>query len=286
MLTTENDNAGGAKPGQRILLLATLTVTLSAVLLAIGHYQGKADVQPGDATEGQRQTLRFLKNPERIAAFSARTLDGKQIDSASLAGKVVLVNFWATWCPPCRAEIPDLVALQEKYRDQLQIIGVLQDESPLDEVRRFAANYKINYPIVIPTEDIERSFPHVFALPTTFVLDREMKMVQKHFGQLKRRLIELETRVLAGLDVDAQIEQVDADQPIKLENPAQVTSIPGVDLTKLTAAQRLEALEKLNAESCTCGCMLSIAKCRIDDPNCSFSLPRAQAIVAEIVKAK
>src|SRR5262249_7965587 len=102
----------------------------------------------------------------------------------------------------------------------------------------------------------------------------------------KRRLIELETRVLAGLDVDAQIEQVDADQPIKLENPAQVTSIPGVDLTKLTAAQRLEALEKLNAESCTCGGKLRLAKCRSDDPNCSFSLPRAQAIVAEIVKAK
>jgi len=263
-----------------------MTVTIAAVLIASAYYFRKADVRLFDPTPGERQTLRLLRNPETVHAFAVRDLDGKLIDSASLGGKVVLVNFWATWCPPCRAEIPDLVALQDKYRDHLLIIGVLQDEVPVEAVRRFAAEFKINYPIVRLTPDIERIFPHVFALPTTFVINREMKMVQKHFGQLNPSMIDLETRALAGREVNADVEQVDADQPIKLENPAQVTNIPGVDLTKLTAAQRLEALEKLNAESCTCGCMLSVAKCRIDDPNCNFSLPRSQAIVAEIEKGK
>src|SRR5215813_9625868 len=254
MSTTENDNAGGARPGQRILLLATLTVTLSAVFLAIAHYQGKADVQPGDATEGQRQTLRFLKNPERIPAFSASTLDGKQIDSASLAGKVVLVNFWATWCPPCRAEIPDLVALQEKYRDQLQIIGVSEDEGSPEAVRRFATEYKVNYPIVMLTPELKKYFPNVYALPTTFIIDREGRIVQKHVGMLQPTITEMEARALAGLDVNASIEKVDPDQPVKLENTAQVTSIPGVDLAHLSPERRLEAVQKLNAEGCTCAC--------------------------------
>jgi thiol-disulfide isomerase/thioredoxin len=281
MSMTENDSDRGPMRARPLVRVAALTVIIAAVLFAAAHYTRKFDQTP-DAPPGERQTLRFLKNPAAVRAFTARDLDGNRIDSASLGGKVVLVNFWATWCPPCRAEIPDLVALQEKYRDQLQIIGVLQEEIPVERVRSFAAEFKINYPIVMLTPEIEQIFPHVFALPTTFVIDHEMKMVQKHFGQIKLSMIELETRSLAGLDVNADVEQVDADQPIKLENPAQVTSIPGVDLSKLTAAQRLEALEKLNAESCTCGCMLSVAKCRIDDPNCTFSLPRAQAIVAEI----
>jgi thiol-disulfide isomerase/thioredoxin len=266
------------------LVWLSVAVTVAAVYLAVTGYLERLDKQPADAPEGGRPTLRLLKNPVALPAFTARDLEGKESDSTSLRGKVVLVNFWATWCLPCRAEIPDLVALQEQYRDQLQIIGISQDESPVENIKAFAAEYKINYPIVMLTAELEQVFPRVFALPTTFVIDTEMKMVQKHVGQLKRAMIELETRALAGLEVDADIELVDADQPVKLENPASVTSIPGVDLTRLTAEQRLAAVEKLNGETCTCGCNLSVAKCRIDDPACPVSLPRAQAIVAEIVR--
>jgi len=84
--------------------------------------------------------------------------------------------------------------------------------------------------------------------------------------------------------VNASIEKVDPDQPVKLENAAQVTSIPGVDLAHLSPERRLEAVQKLNAEGCTCGCGLTIAKCRIDDPQCPISLPRTRAIVEEIAQ--
>jgi hypothetical protein len=106
--------------------------------------------------------------------------------------------------------------------------------------------------------------------------------VQKHVGLYSADLLEAETRSLAGLAVDARVEEVDRAQPAKLENAAQATNIPGVDLSKLPPNRRAEALQKLNSEGCTCGCDFTIAKCRIDDPGCGVSLPRARQIVAAI----
>jgi thiol-disulfide isomerase/thioredoxin len=215
-----------------------------------------------------------------------RDLDGRTIDSQSLRGKVVLLNFWATWCPPCRAEIPDLIALQEKYRDRLQIVGISEDEAPPDVVRRFVAEHRMNYPVVMLTPELEKMFPGVVALPTSFVIDRESRIVQKHVGQLTAALTEAETRALAGLPVNAQIEHVDQAQGLKLENGAQATNIPGVDLASLTPERRTEALQKLNAEPCTCGCDLTVARCRVDDPNCGISLPLARDIVKQVTQQR
>src|SRR4030095_1586803 len=198
--------------------------------------------------------------------------------------KVVIVNFWATWCPPCRAEIPDLVALQEKYRDALQIVGVSEDEAPPEQVKRFAAEHRINYPIVMTNKELQRLFPGVQALPTSFIIDREGRLVQKHVGMLSAATTELEARALAGMPVNVPIEHVDQTQGLKLENGAQLMEIPGVQLSSLSPAQRGEALQKLNGQACTCGCDLTIAKCRVDDPSCGVSLPIARRIVQQIAE--
>src|SRR5438270_652373 len=87
---------------------------------------------------------------------------------------------------------------------------------------------------------------------------------------------------IAGLPVNASIEQVDQAQGLKLENGAQLMEIPGVELAALSAAKRAEALQKLNGQPCTCGCDLTIAKCRVDDPNCGVSLPLARRLVAQL----
>lgn len=239
-----------------------------------------------DPAGGGPATLRFFKDPAAVPPFTAVDLDGRSVTSESFKGKVVIVNFWATWCPPCRAEIPDLVALQDKYRDALQVIGVSEDDGPPEDVRRFAAEHRINYPIVMTTREISALFPGVQALPTSFVLDREGRLVQKHVGMLPPERIELETRALAGLPVDARVERVERAEGLKLENGAQLLEIPGVDLAALTPARRAEALQKLNAEACTCGCDLTIAKCRVDDPACGVSLPIAKEIVAQIAAAR
>jgi len=227
-------------------------------------------------------TLRFFRDPKPAPAFTVRDLDGRDISPASLRGKVVIVNFWATWCGPCRAEIPDLVALQEKYKDTLQVIGISEDEAGVEVVKRFAAEHRVNYPVAITTPDIEKLFPGISALPTSFILDRESRVVQKHVGMLSARTTEYEARHLAGLPVNASIEEFDQAQGLKIVNGAQATTIPGVDLAALPVAKRTEALQKLNAQPCTCGCDLTVARCRVDDPTCGVSLPLARQIVRQI----
>jgi len=219
-----------------------------------------------------------------MSDFTIRDLDGRTISLASLRGKVTLVNFWATWCGPCRAEIPDLVALQQKYRDQLQILGISEDEASPETVKQFAAKFSVNYPVAMVTPELEKLFGNVSALPTTFVIDREGRVVQKHVGMLTKAITEAETRSLAGLPVQATIERVDQTQGLKLDNGAQATSIPGVDLSKLPAERRTELLQKLNSQPCTCGCDLTVARCRVDDPNCGVSLPLAKKIVADATR--
>ncbi|HMF99283.1 MAG TPA: TlpA disulfide reductase family protein [Vicinamibacterales bacterium] len=255
---------------------------------ARGDAQAAAASAPSDdaATSGEKVTLRFFRSPAVAPTFEARDLDGRSISNASLRGKVVLLNFWATWCPPCRAEIPDLVALQDKYRDQLQIIGISEDEGGPEVVKRFVDAHHMNYPVVMASPDIEKKYPGIGALPTSFVIDRQSRLVQKHVGMLTARTTEYETRHLAGLPVNVSIEEVDQTQGLKLENGAQLLTIPGVDLAKLAPAKRAEALEKLNSQPCTCGCDLTVAKCRVDDPSCGISLPLARQIVAQIASAE
>ena len=260
--------------GRWLIVLSLAAATASACQ--------RGDDPIGEIPAGDKVTLRFFRDPAPSPAIVMTDLDGRSISSTDWRGKVIIVNFWATWCPPCRAEIPDLVALQTKYGDRLQIIGVSQDEGPIEPVRRFAAEHRVNYPIVMMTPELEKAFPGIRALPTSFVIDREARVVQKHVGMLNARVTEMETRSLAGLPVNASIEQVEKSQLNKLENAAQATEIPGVDLASLTPAKRTAALQKLNTDPCTCGCENTLAKCRIDDPKCTTSLPLAQKVVQEI----
>jgi thiol-disulfide isomerase/thioredoxin len=272
-----------------VMVAGGLLTTLAAARYArtvVGRtttavYSG-ADAVADTAGGGETVTLRFYRNPAAAPAFVARDINGREVSAADLRGKVVIVNFWATWCPPCRAEIPDLVALQEKYKDHLQVIGISEDEGGPDVVRRFVADHKINYPIVMMTAQIEKMFPGVSALPTSFIIDRDARIVQKHVGMLTARTTEFEARSLAGLPVNATIERVDQTVGLQLVNGAQATTIPGIDLASLSAAKRTEALQKLNAQPCTCGCDLTVARCRVDDPTCGISLPLAREIVKQV----
>ena len=231
---------------------------------------------------GERANVRLFKNPGRAPAFSVRDLDGRTISVPERPGKVTIVNFWATWCGPCRAEIPSLVALQEHYRDQLQIIGISEDEGSPEAVRQFAAARRVNYPVAMTTPEMERLFPGVTALPTSFVIDPDGRIMQKHVGLLDAETAELETRVLAGLPVNASIEQVEDANRTLIEHAAQATEIPGIDLKKLTPEKRTAALQRLNTDPCTCGCGLTLAACRINDPSCGVSLPLARKVVDEL----
>ncbi|HET7695556.1 MAG TPA: TlpA disulfide reductase family protein [Vicinamibacterales bacterium] len=268
---------------RRIFVWALWLLGGAAVVAAMVRYTRgvEAGLASAPAASG---SVRLLKERVEIPAFVATDLDGRQISTAALRGKVVLVNFWATWCPPCREEIPDLVALQDKYKDHLQIIGVSQDSGSVEAVRRFAAEHRVNYPTVMSTPEIERLFPGVYALPTTFILDRDGRLAQKHIGLLNAAVTESETRSLAGLAPEITVVYAEEEDKVRLANAAQANKIPGIDLSALPPDRRDEVLKALNSEHCTCGCGLTLAQCRVDDPDCSVSLPLAQQLVEKLAR--
>ena len=229
--------------------------------------------------------VQLVEDPAQLGDLVMQDLDGRSIAMSDLRGKVTLVNFWATWCGPCRQEIPDLIRLQDQYPDQLQIIGVSLDESGPATVRAFAEEFQMNYPVVMTTAEIAQRFPRVFALPTTFVIDPVGQVAQTHVGLVHPAIMEQETRILAGLPTDVNVELIADTQQTLLADAAHATEIPGVDLSVLTAAQKEAALQRLNEDECVCGCALTLAQCRINDPACDVSLPLAQTVVAEIVAA-
>ena len=101
-----------------------------------------------------------------------------------------------------------LVALQQYYRDQLVIVGVSIDERPPAEVKTFAEGFNVNYPVVMSTRELEQAFGGISAVPSTFVVNPDGKIVQRHLGQLQARRTEHEVRALAGLSTEATIETV------------------------------------------------------------------------------
>jgi thiol-disulfide isomerase/thioredoxin len=268
-----------------ILLFGTLLLLSGTVACSRGE-ETPATSEPMATEDGGAQDLHLLRDPVVVGDFTVTTLDGKTISIKDLRGKVVLVNFWATWCPPCRAEIPDLVKLQDQYRDSLVVLGISEDEGPVADVKAFAAEHAVNYPIAMTGPELQKVFKGVSALPTTFVIDREGKIQQRHIGMLNAATTELETQVLAGLKTNVRIERVDDPHDAMLKNAAQAKEIPGVDLSKMTPEQRTAALKALNAEDCTCGCGLTLAACRINDPSCEISLPIAKKLAEKVASGQ
>ncbi len=111
--------------------------------------------------------------PQPAPVWKLKDVEGKVISSETFKGKVVVVDFWATWCPPCRAEIPGYIELQKKYgKDGLVIIGVSLDQKGPAVVKPFMEKFGINYQIVMGDDDISAAFGGMDAIPTTFIIDR------------------------------------------------------------------------------------------------------------------
>lgn len=230
-------------------------------------------------------TLELLREPVPVADVALRTLDGRTLSPRDWRGKVALVNFWATWCGPCRQEIPDLIDLQARYPEHLQVVGVSTDEGAPAAVEAFARSLGVNYPVVMATPEINRRFPGVFALPTSFIVDPQGRIVQTHVGLVSPAVFEQEVRHLTGIPTAVAVELIDENETTRLVNAAHATSIPGLDLSELTVSQKERVLQRLNEDGCPCGCALTLAQCRINDASCGVSPPLAERVVAEVVGA-
>jgi thiol-disulfide isomerase/thioredoxin len=241
----------------------------------------KSKIKSG-ANSPQDHVVRFASHPQPMPAFLVNDLDGNPVSTAAWKGKVVFINFWATWCPPCRAEIPVLIDLANRYKDRLQVVGVSVDDGDPAEVKKFAKQAGINYPIVMADRAIVAEYGGVAALPTLFVVNPDGNVVQKHEGLFSNALYEAEVRLLLGLPVDATIETFEDTGQIFLKNAVLATDLPDVDFTSLSPDQKKIALKRMNSEACDCGCTLTLAQCRINDTSCPVSKKLAAQVVKEV----
>ncbi|HEY4663237.1 MAG TPA: TlpA disulfide reductase family protein [Candidatus Humimicrobiaceae bacterium] len=119
--------------------------------------------------------------------FTLTDLEGNPVSLSDFKGNIVVLNFWATWCPPCREEIPDFVKVFNEFRDKdVQFIGVSNED--ISTLKRFAADYGINYPILVDDKNIMAIWG-IRAIPTTFVFDRDGRIVFENVGMMTREQI-------------------------------------------------------------------------------------------------
>ena len=132
--------------------------------------------------------------------FELATLDGQKVKLSDYRGKAVLLNFWATWCAPCKVEMPWFVDLQKQYgKDGLVILGVAMDDSEPPKIAQFASEMGVNYPVLLGTDKVSEEYGNVEYLPTSFYINRQGKIVGKGTGLLGRGEIEENVQEGAGI---------------------------------------------------------------------------------------
>jgi thiol-disulfide isomerase/thioredoxin len=180
---------GGREGKYRTMVWVAL---LGAVVLA-----GALVFGPGEkpATQSVRPTIPPARPEGAAPLFTLTALDGNPVSLAGFRGKVVILNFWASWCGPCKREIPDFVLLQSQYGAAgLQIIGIALDEDL--PARTYASRVGINYPVVVGNDDVSRAYGGVEAIPTTFIIDRDGMIIARFVGYREKSVFENAIRKL------------------------------------------------------------------------------------------
>jgi len=155
--------------------------TLVAAMLFLGFHAAR------HAGGGANDSLDPTGKP--APEFTLETPDGKNVSLSNYRGQAVMLNFWATWCGPCKIEMPWFVELQKEYGPQgLQILGVAMDDSSKEDIQKFAKDMGVNYTILIGREAVGQAYGGVDVLPTTFFIDRDGNIVTREFGLQSRSL--------------------------------------------------------------------------------------------------
>ena len=133
---------------------------------------------------------------QKAPDFRLMDVDGNWVSLFDFSGKVVIINFWATWCVPCRWEIPGFVEQQESYPDDLVIVGISMDEDGPDVVPPFMEQFGINYPVLYGDENVSRSYGGITGIPTSFVLDRNLVIQRVYIGYRPETVFEQDIEAL------------------------------------------------------------------------------------------
>ncbi|HLZ42857.1 MAG TPA: TlpA disulfide reductase family protein [Candidatus Sulfotelmatobacter sp.] len=178
---TNAENVPPRGSGRNPLALVVVAFVAAAMLYFGFHMARRSDANPG-----------FSITKSGVAPdFTLETLDGQSMSLSGLRGKAVLLNFWATWCGPCKIETPWLVELQKQYGSQgLQVIGVAMDDSGKEDIAKFAQEMGVNYPVLLGKEAVGEEYGGVPALPESFFIGRDGKIVDRIIGLRGRADIE------------------------------------------------------------------------------------------------
>lgn len=180
------------------IIAAAVALALGLLTLPVFLTGGTDDrdlaASSGTRTDGTPAACKS-EGPANLA-LTMKDMNGADYKLADLKGKVILVNFWASWCAPCLAEIPEFIKVREEYHDKgFEIIGISTDDSP-EQLRAFAEKYKTNYPLLQVTGEAEDAYGPVFGLPTSIIVGRDGSMCKRHFGPLTREQLEKEIKAL------------------------------------------------------------------------------------------
>jgi thiol-disulfide isomerase/thioredoxin len=181
----------------RNAIVLTIVALVVAAMIYTGARKSRVAGNSG-IVQGEEAAVQGDLKGKMAPNFELDTLDGKKIKLSDLRGKAVLVNFWATWCGPCKIEMPWFVELQNQYGPEgLTIIGIAMDDSPTEEIAKFAKEMGINYPILRGKEAVGEAYGGVMGLPTTFYVGRDGKIVDQGAGLVSRK--EIENNIKAAL---------------------------------------------------------------------------------------
>jgi thiol-disulfide isomerase/thioredoxin len=166
---------------------AIVLVVVALVVAGMIYTGAKHSRRPAPIDDGMQGDLRGKDAPD----FELKTLDGKKVKLSELRGKAVVVNFWATWCGPCKLEMPWLVDLQTKYADKgLVILGLSVDEGSSEKIASFAKDMGVNYPVLRSTDEVSNLYGGIDGLPTTFYVGRDGKVIEQAAGLVSKDVIE------------------------------------------------------------------------------------------------
>jgi peroxiredoxin len=188
-----------ARPSRRMAWIAMGAVALALGLLMLvpePGYDPDAPPPPADGVgmpEGGDAEGGVRAGDPAPLDFTLKDMNGVDVQLASFKGKVIVLNFWATWCGPCKAEIPDLVSLQTQYGSDLVILGISVDDTP-DKMKPYAEQYKVNYPLLVGNgrDDVQDAYGPLWGIPVSVIIDREGRIARKHSGIASREQFERE----------------------------------------------------------------------------------------------
>ena len=176
---------------EKILLKNLLAIILLILTTTLFGCEGKS------SQINKKVDDYYFTYDEKAPDFKLLTLNGEEINLTEYSGKIVILDFWATWCGPCRIGIPDLVSIQKEYKDEVVIIGISLDQpSTQDNIQPFIDYFGINYPIVLGTIDVVVAYGNIQAIPTSFIIDRERNIVNKYVGLVPKATIVKEIKTL------------------------------------------------------------------------------------------